>query len=72
MSHAALDDELAIASEFAHPGGRSGIVRQAVRRAGDGELLADAGIAFVIVDVKSQKAVQTDGMIREAMTPADR
>ncbi len=68
---ALLDDELEIESEMTHLGGRSGVIHQEVRRAADGERLADADITFVIVDVKTQKALPLEGEIREALTPAD-
>ncbi|MBC8425054.1 acyl-CoA thioesterase [bacterium] len=68
---AVLDDELEIASRIAHLGGRSGVINQEVRRAADGERIADADITFVIVDINTQRAVPIEGEIREALRPAD-
>jgi thioesterase-3 len=69
---AVLDDVLEIASEITHLGGRSGVIRQEVRREADGEPIADADITFVVVDINTQKAVPIEGEIREALAPAPR
>jgi len=66
---AVLDDELDITSVVVHLGGRSGVIHQDVRRAGDDELIADADITFVIVDIETQKTVPMEGDIREALAP---
>ena len=68
---AVLDDELEIVSAVGHLGGRSGVIRQEVRRAADGATLADADITFVIMDVNTRKAMPIEGEIRTALTPAD-
>ncbi len=68
---ATLDDELEIESTMAHVGGRSGVIRQEVRRVGDGERIAEAAVTFVIVDVKTGKARPIEGELREALSPAE-
>ena len=66
---AVLDDVLSIVSSMKHLGGKSGIIRQEVRR-GEGdaeELVADAEVTFVVVDQSSGKAVAIAGEIRESL-----
>ena len=68
---AVLDDELEIESAMARVGGRSGLIRQEVRRVGDGARVAEAAVTFVVVDVKTGKALPIEGELRAALTPAE-
>lgn len=64
---AVLDDELEIESTMARVGGKSGLIRQEVRRVGDGARVADAEVTFVVVDVETGKALPLEGELREAL-----
>jgi len=66
---AVLDDVLTIVSSMKHLGGKSGIIRQEVKRgeAGSEELVADAEVTFVVVDQSSGRAVAIAGEIRESL-----
>jgi len=70
---AVLDDEIAIVSTMKHLGGKSGVIRQEVRRGevGNEELVADAEVTFVVVDQSTGKAVAIEGEIRESLLMND-
>lgn len=59
---AVLDDVLTIESRLARLGGRSGVIAQDVKRGG--ELVADAEVTFVIMDMAAGRAVGIEGDIR--------
>ena len=62
---AVLDDVLTIESRLARMGGRSGVIVQDVKR-GD-ELVADAEVTFVIMDIKTGKATAISGDVRQEL-----
>lgn len=59
---AVLDDVLVIASRLSRLGGRSGVIVQEVRR-GE-ELVADAEVTFVVMDLAAGKAAAIAGEVR--------
>ena len=63
---AVLGDELQIVSRLRHLGGRSGVVRQEVTRAGDGARIVDADVTFVVIDIRTGKSLPLEGEIRAA------
>ncbi|MFO7654932.1 MAG: thioesterase family protein [Candidatus Krumholzibacteriia bacterium] len=61
---AALGEVLAVSSQLKHLGGRSGVVEQFVHRRDGGELVADAEMTFVVLDLAQGKAVPLEGAVR--------
>lgn len=62
---AVLDDVLTIESSLARLGGRSGVIRQEVTRGG--EMVADADVTFVIMDMAQGTSVPIAGEVREEL-----
>ncbi|UCB31878.1 thioesterase [Duffyella gerundensis] len=62
---AKLHDELIITNNVEKVGSRSGILAQRVLLAETNELVADALVTFVCIDMKSQKAVPLEGELKQ-------
>jgi len=62
---ARLGDVLEIASSLASLGERSGVVRQVVRLAPDGAVVADADVTFAVFDRSTGRAVALTPDVRE-------
>lgn len=62
---AKLHDELIITNNVEKVGSRSGILAQRVLLAATNELVADALVTFVCIDMKSQKAVPLEGELKQ-------
>ncbi|HPF35659.1 acyl-CoA thioesterase [bacterium] len=62
---AVLDDVLTIESRLARLGGRSGVIAQDVKR-GE-EMVADAEVTFVVMDMATGSAVGIEGAVREEL-----
>ena len=58
-----LNAVLAVSTEVARVGGKSGVVHQEVVDTGSGELAADADVTFVIVDLTTGKPVPLQGEV---------
>ncbi len=54
---AGLGDELEIRSGITRIGNKSAVIRQEIHRTGDGALVTDADVTFVIADPNTQKAL---------------
>lgn len=61
---AGLGDVLLIASEMTRLGGKSGIIHQEVANAATGQPVADADVTFVVVDLKTGKALAIEGDVK--------
>lgn len=61
---AGLGDVLDITSEMTRLGGKSGIIHQDVVNAATGKPVADADITFVVVDLKTGKALAIEGDVK--------
>ncbi|WP_426712059.1 YbgC/FadM family acyl-CoA thioesterase [Cronobacter muytjensii] len=64
---AVLGDLLTITSEVKQLNGKSGVLSQVITLAPEGEVVADALITFVCVDLKTQKALPIEGELREKL-----
>lgn len=64
---ACLGDHLVIHTEIAKLGKKSGIVHQDIFLKDANIKIADANITFVIIDVKTNKAIRIEGEIFEAL-----
>jgi thioesterase-3 len=62
---AGLGAVLDITSEMARLGGKSGIIRQEVTSAETGKIVADADVTFVVIDLKTGKALAIAGEVKE-------
>jgi len=62
---AKLHDELIITNNVEKVSSRSGILAQRVLLAETNELVADALVTFVCIDMKSQKAVPLEGELKQ-------
>ncbi|QCR36893.1 YbgC/FadM family acyl-CoA thioesterase [Nissabacter sp. SGAir0207] len=58
---AVLGDVLRIDSQLARLNGRSGVVNQVITLEPTGEVVADAALTFVCIDLKTQKALPLEG-----------
>lgn len=64
---AVLSDVLQIESEISQLNGRSGVINQRVVLAESREMVADAALTFVCIDLRTQKAVALEGELRERL-----
>ncbi|AVV39232.1 YbgC/FadM family acyl-CoA thioesterase [Pantoea vagans] len=64
---AVLGDVLVIDSEITQLNGKSGIIAQRVLLAGQENVVADAALTFVCIDLRTQKAVALEGELRERL-----
>ena len=65
---ASLGDKLEVRSALATVGRRSVVVKQQVFLKGTDTLVADAEVTFVVVDVKSERALPIEGAIADAFS----
>jgi len=71
---AVLGDRLIVTSQLQQLNGKSGVLSQVVTLEPEGQVVADALITFVCIDLNSQKALALEGELREkldAMMPGD-
>ncbi|MCS2157894.1 YbgC/FadM family acyl-CoA thioesterase [Scandinavium sp. H11S7] len=61
---AVLGDLLTVTSKVQRLNGKSGVLNQVVTLEPEGEVVADAQITFVCIDLKTQKALPLDGELR--------
>ncbi|EOY5422260.1 YbgC/FadM family acyl-CoA thioesterase [Cronobacter dublinensis] len=64
---AVLGDVLTITSEMKQLNGKSGVLSQVITIGPEDEVVADALITFVCVDLKTQKALPIEGELREKL-----
>ena len=64
---AVLDDRLTVTSHVKQINGRSGVLSQVVTLEPGGEVVADALVTFVCIDLKTQKALALEGELRERL-----
>ncbi|WP_105647749.1 YbgC/FadM family acyl-CoA thioesterase [Cronobacter dublinensis] len=64
---AVLGDVLTITSEMKQLNGKSGVLSQVITLGSEDEVVADALITFVCVDLKTQKALPIEGELREKL-----
>jgi thioesterase-3 len=64
---AVLGDLLTITSHIQQLNGKSGVLSQAVTLEPEGEVVADAQITFVCIDLKTQKALALEGELRDKL-----
>ncbi len=62
---AVLGDVLKVVSRLEQLNGKSGVLRQDIHLEPEGELVADALITFVCIDLKTHKALALEGELRE-------
>ena len=62
---AVLGDLLTVTSKVQQLNGKSGVLSQVVTLEPEGQVVADALITFVCVDLKTQKALALEGELRE-------
>lgn len=62
---AVLSDLLTITSELKQLNDKSGILRQVITRGAENDVVADALITFVCIDLKTQKSLPLEGTLRE-------
>lgn len=62
---AVLGDVLTVTSNVQQLNGKSGVLSQVVTLNPEGEIVADAQITFVCIDLKTQKALALEGELRE-------
>ena len=62
---AVLGDRLTITSALKQLNGKSGILNQTIVRGAESEVVADAQITFVCIDLKTQKSLPLEGELRE-------
>lgn len=63
---AVLSDLLTITSQLQQLNGKSGILSQVITLEPEGQVVADALITFVCIDLKTQKALALEGELRES------
>ena len=61
---AVLGDVLTVTSKVEQLNGKSGVLSQVVTLGPEGEVVADALITFVCIDLKTQKALPLEGELR--------
>ncbi|VYT84528.1 YbgC/FadM family acyl-CoA thioesterase [Metakosakonia massiliensis] len=64
---AVLGDRLTVTSHVTQINGRSGVLSQVVTLDPEGEVVADALVTFVCIDLKTQKALALEGELREKL-----
>ena len=64
---AVLGDVLTVTSEVQQLNGKSGVLSQVVTLEPEGQIVADALITFVCIDLKTQKALPLEGELREKL-----
>ena len=62
---AVLGDLLTVTSKVEQLNGKSGVLSQVVTLEPEGQVVADALITFVCIDLKTQKALALEGELRE-------
>ena len=62
---AVLGDVLTVTSKVEQLNGKSGVLSQVVTLNPEGQVVADAQITFVCIDLKTQKALPLEGELRE-------
>ena len=65
---AVLSDLLTITSQLQQLNGKSGILSQVITLEPEGQVVADALITFVCIDLKTQKALALEGELREKLS----
>lgn len=66
---AVAGDDLEVLTRVAELGSRSARMYQEIRRSGDGTLIADADLTFVLLDVRANRSMAIEGEIRQALEP---
>ncbi|MCG6659671.1 acyl-CoA thioesterase [Halomonas campisalis] len=66
---AVAGDDLEVLTRLAELGTRSARMHQEIRRVGDGAVVADADLTFVLLDVKANRAVAIEGELHDALAP---
>jgi len=64
---AVLGDRLTVTSHIKQINGKSGVLSQVVTLEPEGEVVADALVTFVCINLKTQKALALDGELREKL-----
>ncbi|HAZ4813869.1 TPA: YbgC/FadM family acyl-CoA thioesterase [Enterobacter cloacae] len=64
---AVLGDVLTVTSQVQQLNGKSGVLSQIVTLDPEGQVVADALITFVCIDLKTQKALPLEGELREKL-----
>lgn len=64
---AVLGDRLTVTSHIKQINGKSGVLSQVVTLDPEGEVVADALVTFVCINLKTQKALALDGELREKL-----
>lgn len=64
---AVLGDVLTVTSHVQQINGKSGVLSQAVTLNPEGQMVADALVTFVCIDLKTQKALVLEGELRERL-----
>ncbi|QOV69825.1 YbgC/FadM family acyl-CoA thioesterase [Citrobacter sp. BDA59-3] len=64
---AVLGDRLTVTSHVKQINGRSGVLSQVVTLEPGGEVVTDALVTFVCIDLKTQKALALEGELRERL-----
>lgn len=62
---AVLGDLLTVTSKVEQLNGKSGVLSQVVTLEPEGQVVADAQITFVCIDLRTQKALPLEGELRE-------
>ena len=62
-----LGDLLTVTSQVKQLNGKSGVLSQVITLEPEGEVVADALITFVCIDLKTQKALPIEGDLREKL-----
>lgn len=64
---AVLSDLLTVTSQVQQLNGKSGVLSQTITLEPEGQVVADALITFVCIDLKTQKALPLEGELREKL-----
>ncbi|MBP6552808.1 MAG: thioesterase, partial [Vitreoscilla sp.] len=62
-----VNEQLQIHSQFKKIGHRSAVMEQVVRLKDSDTVVADASISFVLIDIKTGKALTLDGYVAAAL-----
>ena len=62
-----LSDLLTVTSQVQQLNGKSGILSQVITLEPEGQVVVDAQITFVCIDLKTQKALPLEGELREKL-----
>lgn len=65
---AVLGDLLKVSSQVQQLNGKSGVLSQIVTLEPEGQVVADAQITFVCIDLNTQKALPLEGELRERLS----